>query len=52
MKKEKVEEVKEDNKLELAIRLLKEKICRKMALKVEELDKKTITIKDNKVTIK
>lgn len=40
------------NKVEAAVRLLEEKLCREYSLSVEELRKKTITIKNGEVTVK
>jgi hypothetical protein len=36
----------------VAVRLLEEKLCREYSLSVEELRKKTITIKNGEVTVK
>lgn len=40
------------NKVDVAVRLLEEKLCREYSLSVEELRKTTITIKDGEVTVK
>jgi len=40
------------NKLDFAVRLLEEKLCREYCLSIEELRKKTITIKGGEVTVK
>lgn len=40
------------DKVQSAVRLLKEKLCREYEMTVEELDKATITIKNGEVTVK
>lgn len=40
------------NKVDVAIRLLEEKLCREYSLSIEELRKATITIKNGEVTVK
>lgn len=42
----------EASKLDVAVRLLEEKLCREYSLSIEELRKKTITIKNGEVTVK
>ena len=40
------------NKLDVAVRLLEEKLCREYDLSLEQLRKATITIKNGEVTVK
>mgnify|MGYP000885611206 CR=1 FL=1 len=40
------------NKVDVAVRLLEEKLCREYGMSQEELRKATITIKDGEVTVK
>lgn len=42
----------EASKLDVAVRLLEEKLCREYDISLEELRKATITIKDGGVTVK
>lgn len=42
----------EDSKIAVAVRLLEEKLCREYDLSLEELQKKTITIKGGEITVK
>lgn len=40
------------NKVDVAVRLLEEKLCREYDMSIEELRKATITIKNGEVTVK
>ena len=41
-----------DNKVDVAVRLLEEKLSREHGLTIEELRKATITIKNGEITVK